>query len=69
MKIDQYLKTLRTRCKKEKKPKRISHGLHHKLAEIIVQSHAVDEDLDLFDEEEQKDRRRLSVPSVVDLVL
>lgn len=67
MKLDDYLKTLKTRCVKEKKPRRISHGLHHKLAEIIRQSHQ--EPHDFLDDDEQGDRRRLSVPSVMDLVL
>jgi hypothetical protein len=67
MKIDDYLKTLKTRCAKEKKPRRISHRLHHRLAEIVKQSH--EEPVDLYDEDEQKDRRRLSAPSAVDLVL
>ena len=69
MKLDQYLKNLKTRCAKEKKPRRISHRLHHRLGEIVTQSHEQEEDLDLSDEDGQQDRRRLSVPSVVDLVL
>lgn len=70
MKIEEYLKTLKARCAKEKKPRLLSHKLHHALAEIVKRSHEQDADQDLdFDEEEQQDRRRLSVPSAVDLVL
>ena len=69
MQIDQYLKTLKARCVKEKKPKRITHRLHHTLAEIVKRSHEQEHDVDLFDEEDRQDRRRLSVPSAMDLVL